>query len=270
MKRFFLIAVLFLALICPNWTMAQPPVPVVKPSLLVPKVLIYGDSQISNSTIMTVRQTLVKELAFTDLYYVVDAETEPMCRDYCNKKQLYLEDNIELGRRLGTSYIILVWLKSKPSSNIEITAVIQSVKVYDDYKRAEISTSVNSLDIADACKALVAKLCPNSARPDFYVKVDQMPTFLGGDLVTFMNWVNERLQYPQAARDRGISGVVLVSFIIEKDGSLSDINILNSPDQSLTNEATRVLKLAPKWQPGKHYGDVVRVKYTMPIRFTIP
>jgi protein TonB len=93
-----------------------------------------------------------------------------------------------------------------------------------------------------------------------------MPTFQGGDLLAFQSWVHERLR----AQDGGVSGVVVVSFIVETDGSLSDINILNSPDQSLTNEATRVLKLAPKWQPGKHYGDVVRVKYTMPIRFTIP
>ena len=266
MKRVLLFAVSFLALLCPNWTMAQPPIPVLKPSLLVPRVIVCADSQISNSTVMAIRQTLVKELVFTDLYCVVDAETEPMCRDYCNKKQIYVDDNLALGRKLGTNYVLLVWLKSKQPSKIEILATIQSLQVYDDCKRAEITTLDSSEEIANSCKTLVKQLCPNSARPDFYVKVDEMPTFQGGDLFAFQSWVHERLQHSQAAQERGVSGVVIVSFIVETDGSMSEITVMNSSDQSFSDKLVRLFSLAPKWQPGKHYGEVVRVKYTVPIR----
>ena len=102
-----------------------------------------------------------------------------------------------------------------------------------------------------------------------FVKVEQMPSFQGGDLMTFRNWVQSRVRYPQIAQENGISGRVLLSFIIEKDGSLTNIQVLQSPDSSLSYEATRVLKQSPKWKPGKQRNQTVRVKYTLPVDFRI-
>lgn len=270
MKRLFLIAVLFVALICPNWTMAQPPIPRPKPSLLVPKIVVRSDRQISDAVVTAMRQTFVKELAFTDLYYIVDAETEASCREYCKQQPISLEDNLKLGRKLGTSYILLVQLNVNPSSNeMLISAQIANLRVYDDYRRAEIKCAANAQDMIDACKRLVKQMCPDSAKPDFYVKVEEMPTFQEGDIIAFQSWLHERLRYPQAAQERGISGVVLVSFIVETDGSMSEITVMRSPDQSLSDEVLRLFNLAPKWQPGKHYGEAVRVKYSIPIMFRL-
>ena len=102
-----------------------------------------------------------------------------------------------------------------------------------------------------------------------FVKVEQMPSFQGGDLMTFRNWVFSKLRYPQIAQENGITGRVLLSFVIEKDGSLTNIQVLQTPDQSLSDEAIRVFKTAPKWKPGKQGDKVVRVKYTVPIDFRI-
>ena len=100
-----------------------------------------------------------------------------------------------------------------------------------------------------------------------FVKVEQMPSFQGGDLNTFRNWVQQNVHYPQIAQENGISGRVLVSFVIEKDGTLTNIQVLQSPDRSLSDEAARVLQKSPKWKPGKQRNQAVRVEYILPVDF---
>ena len=102
-----------------------------------------------------------------------------------------------------------------------------------------------------------------------YVKVEQMPSFQGGDLMTFRNWVMQKVKYPQIAQENNITGRVLLMFVIERDGSLTNIQVLQTPDSSLSDEAIRVLKSSPKWTPGKQRNQAVRVKYTLPIDFRI-
>ena len=102
-----------------------------------------------------------------------------------------------------------------------------------------------------------------------YVKVEKMPTFQGGDLNVFRNWVQSKIQYPKEAMDKGIKGRVVCSFVVEKDGSLTDFDVLQSPDKSLADEVVRILKTSPKWEPGEQRGEKVRVKYTVPIVFSI-
>ena len=102
-----------------------------------------------------------------------------------------------------------------------------------------------------------------------FIKVEKMPTFMGGDLNTFRKWVQERIKYPQIAQENGITGRVVLSFVVEKDGSLTNIQVLQSPDRSLGEEASRVLATSPKWEPGQQSSQKVRVKYTLPVMFQI-
>ena len=102
-----------------------------------------------------------------------------------------------------------------------------------------------------------------------FVKVDKMPSFQDGDLFTFRNWVMMRLRYPKAAYENGVQGRVLLSFVIERDGSLSNIKVLQTPHPSLSDEAVRVVKSSPKWSPGKQGDKIVRVKYTLPVEFRL-
>ena len=104
---------------------------------------------------------------------------------------------------------------------------------------------------------------------EVYLEAEVMPSFQGGDLETFRDWVNSRIQYPQLANENGIQGNVIATFIIEKDGRLTNIEILRSPDRSLSDEVIRVLKLSPSWSPGKVDGVPVRIKYTLPIVFRL-
>ena len=102
-----------------------------------------------------------------------------------------------------------------------------------------------------------------------YIKVQQMPTFQGGDLNAYRNWMQSQLQYPKEAKDKGIKGRVIFSFVVEKDGSVSEFKVLNTPDKLLSAEVERVFKLTPKWEPGEQNGKKVRVKFTAPVSFKL-
>ena len=98
-----------------------------------------------------------------------------------------------------------------------------------------------------------------------FVKVEKMPSFMGGDLNTFRAWVSGEFKIPAIAAENGIQGRVVVKFVIEKDGTIGDIQFLQSPDKVYEDEVRRVLKKTPKWTPGRHRDQIVRVYYILPI-----
>ncbi len=102
-----------------------------------------------------------------------------------------------------------------------------------------------------------------------FLIAETMPSFQGGDLNSFRNWVQREVKFPQIALENGISGRVILTFVIEKDGRLTNIQVLQTPDRSLSEEAIRVLNKSPKWSPGKQRGKTVRVKYTLPVEFRV-
>ena len=102
-----------------------------------------------------------------------------------------------------------------------------------------------------------------------FLRAETMPSFQGGDLNTFRNWVQQNVRFPQIALENGIQGRVTLTFVIERDGSLTNIQVLQTPDRSLSEEAIRVLNKSPKWTPGKQRNQTVRVKYTLPVDFRV-
>lgn len=101
----------------------------------------------------------------------------------------------------------------------------------------------------------------------FYV-VDEMPSFPGGH-GALMSYLASNVKYPTVAQENGAQGRVIVSFVVENDGSLTNIKVSRSVDPSLDREAIRVVKAMPKWKPGKNQGVPVRVKYTVPVIFRL-
>ena len=95
--------------------------------------------------------------------------------------------------------------------------------------------------------------------------VEDMPAFPGN--VT--KWISKNVKYPVLAMENGIQGKVFVQFVIEKDGSITDVKVSRGVDASLDKEAVRVVKAMPKWKPGKQRGKPVRVSYTLPIFFQL-
>ena len=98
--------------------------------------------------------------------------------------------------------------------------------------------------------------------------VEQMPEFPGGQ-AALLKWVSDNMRYPTIAEENGIQGRVVCTFVIERDGSVSDVQVARSIDPSLDKEAVRVLKKMPRWKPGKQKGQPVRVKHTVTVTFKL-
>ena len=103
----------------------------------------------------------------------------------------------------------------------------------------------------------------------FAINVDEKPTFNGGDANEFSKWVNSRLVYPEDAKENGIEGRVTLQFTIDKEGRLGDVKVLSTPDETLAQEAVRVVSSSPKWKPGKQRDRAVKVSYTFPVIYRL-
>ena len=98
--------------------------------------------------------------------------------------------------------------------------------------------------------------------------VEQQPLFPGGP-TALMKYLFENTKYPVVAQENGVQGRVTVQFVVEKDGSISDVHVLRGVDPSLDKEAVRVVKSMPRWTPGKQNGITVRVNYRVPVLFRL-
>ena len=106
------------------------------------------------------------------------------------------------------------------------------------------------------------------AKENAYDVVEQMPEFPGG-MKELLKFLQDNLKYPESAKKNNLQGRVVVQFVVEKDGTPTEFNVVRSVDPDLDAEALRVLKTMPKWKPGMEKGEAVRVKFTVPVAFKL-
>ncbi|MBD9246608.1 energy transducer TonB [Prevotella sp.] len=172
-------------------------------------------------------------------------------------------------------------------SSVKFTAPIikkdSEVKEEDEIKLDEVQKSdkaVGAFTVEgnDEVGGAVLKAKEDIAAPEppkhvveetkIFTVVEQMPMFPGGD-GALMGYLRDNIHYPTVAAENGVQGRVVVGFVVERDGSITDVNILRGVDPSLDREAMRVVKSMPKWTPGKQNGSAVRVKYQVPVSFRL-
>lgn len=137
----------------------------------------------------------------------------------------------------------------------KVTISIADVKGNDE---------ANGKDIADL-KTVVTQAA--EPEPDkVFDMVEQMPVFPGGDL---MKWLLDHTKYPPIAAENGVSGRVIIQFLVDKDGSVTGATVLRPVDPHLDKEALRVVNSQPKWIPGKQNGKAVKVRFTVPVFFKL-
>jgi len=107
-----------------------------------------------------------------------------------------------------------------------------------------------------------------TASDSIHIKVDEMPEFPGGQNA-MLQFISKNIQYPKFAKERGIQGRVVVKFVVQKDGSISNVEVMRSVDEHLDAEVVRLVKSMPNWKPGKHNGEVVNVQYVLPVVFKL-
>ena len=109
---------------------------------------------------------------------------------------------------------------------------------------------------------------PKDEGPVSMAMVEQKPSFPGGDAAMY-KWLNDNIIYPAAASEEGVQGKVTVQFIVEKDGSISHVQVVRGKHPALDAEAARVIRKMPRWTPGRNTGQPVRVTYHLPVQFKL-
>lgn len=174
----------------------------------------------------------------------------------------------------------------KVKSSVKFTAPVirkdNLVKDEDEIKLDEIEKSTKAIgaltvDGNDELGGEVLRIKEEIAPPEppkhvednkIFEVVEQNPTFPGGT-AALMSWLSQNIKYPVIAAENGVKGRVIVQFVVEKDGSITDVVVVKSVDPSLDKEATRVIKNMPHWIPGRQNGSPVRVRFTVPVTFTL-
>lgn len=172
-------------------------------------------------------------------------------------------------------------------SSIKFTAPVikkdSEVRPEDELKTQdqimETKTAIGSFDVKgnDDVNGEVLKAKEVIAQPEppkheeeskVFDVVEQMPSFPGGN-GALLEYLATHVKYPVVAQENGVQGRVIVSFVVEKDGSITDVRVVRSVDPSLDREAARVVSSMPRWTPGKQNGSAVRVKYNVPVMFKL-
>jgi periplasmic protein TonB len=144
-------------------------------------------------------------------------------------------------------------ITEEPIEQVEIT-----IEEIEDYKYAEYAY----------VRPVMTEETPENQTDEPFIIVQKMPEFPGG--VSAMNeFLKRNIKYPQLAKEIGITGTVFISFIVEKDGTLSSQTILKGIGGGCDEEALRVIRMMPKWEPGKQREVPVRVLFNLPVRFTL-
>jgi len=158
----------------------------------------------------------------------------------------------------------------KPDEEVADDEVI---KTQEELTKTDVNISVadvkgtdeiNGQDIGDLNNQIVGE--DTISAP--YAVVEQMPEFPGGERA-LQKFLSSSVKYPRIATENGIQGKVFVNFVVDRSGSISNVKIIRGVDQSLDQEAMRVVKSMPKWIPGKQNGEAVRVSFTVPINFVL-
>lgn len=146
-------------------------------------------------------------------------------------------------------------------SQEELTSTKMAISIAD----VKGNDEANGADIADL-KQVVTQAEPEAEK--VFDMVEQMPTFPGGTQ-ELMSYLGHNIKYPTIAQENGTQGRVIIQFVVERDGTITDVKVARGVDPYLDKEAVRVVKSMPKWIPGKQNGKAVRVKFTVPVMFRL-
>ena len=154
-----------------------------------------------------------------------------------------------------------------PPPEPEIPEILEVVD-YEVEDRIEIEEISETVGVIAQPPPPPAPVVEEVDLDEIFVVVEQAPEFPGGS--TAMNqWLSSNIRYPTIAQENNIQGRVMVQFVVERDGSITDVQIVRGVDPSLDREAIRVTSAMPRWTPGMQRGQPVRVRFTLPVTFRL-
>lgn len=151
---------------------------------------------------------------------------------------------------------------------VEIKPIADVIQIVRNDRKIQTDIPFNEFDEMTPIELVPVE--PESVVDDeVFLVAETMPSFMDGTIETFRAWVMQNVKFPQIALENNIHGRVVLSFVIDKDGRLTNVEVLQAPDRSLAEEAVRVLNKSPKWSPGKQRNQTVRVRFTLPVDFRV-
>ena len=171
---------------------------------------------------------------------------------------------------------IIMMNKKKSNATGHIKYALFVLPAFALLVAGNISCSQDASQTEDAKEEVVAPVSPeakeapadSTAKEEVFMVAEQMPEFPGG-MKELLKFLQENVKYPENAMKNNVQGRVIVQFVVEKDGTLTEFKVARSVDPDLDAEALRVLQTMPKWKPGMQRGKIVRVKFTVPVSFKL-
>ncbi len=154
-----------------------------------------------------------------------------------------------------------------PPKVVEVLNIVDdNVKINDDLKIED--SEADDKTLINVAPVVTAKAEEEKEETEVFFIVEDMPEFPGGEMA-LRTFIANAIKYPVIAQENGIQGKVYVTFVVSKDGTVTNATIARGVDPSLDKEALRVVMSLPKWKPGKQRGKPVNVSYTVPINFVL-
>ncbi len=216
-----------------------------------------------------------KKLLFVEIGLIISLTVTLIAFEWGSKeKQLAaLEENTEI-IELEEMIPITQETPPPPPSAPKIPVLSDQIDIVDDEIEVDDDMFINleddsniGVEIMDYVEGVAEEVVEEEAIP--FQLVENKPSFMGGDANAFSKWVNQRLVYPEIAKENGVQGRVTLQFTVNTDGSVTNVKVLRGVDPSLDKEAVRVVSMSPKWTPGKQRDRAVRVTYTFPVIFQL-
>lgn len=251
------------------------------------KVVVWNISDtnsniaISEATKKIIHENIIEAFVHSVSYEAFECNPDDVI-DYITTNNLNITpSNIikTIGILYKVDFIIFTAIKTtQPSASyndyfVHLSSELINVNTQERVRYADIDIKSRLDEIPDGCNRLLTQLLGEEEmikeeavkkEPPF-MKVEIMPSFMGGDLNTFRAWFVNEFKIPYFAAENGIQGRVVMKFVIEKDGSIGDIEFLQSPHKVYEDEARRVLMKSPRWTPGIQRDREARICYTLPI-----
>lgn len=217
-----------------------------------------------------------KKLLFLEIGLIISLAVVYFAFEWTTKEKQTVEAFEETQVIVETEEMVPITQETPPPppSAPSIPVLSDQIDIVDDEIQVDDDLFMNLEDQADLAvdvKDYVAEVEDEVVEDDAipFMLVEEKPSFMGGDANAFSKWVNERLEYPEIAKENGVQGRVTLQFTVNTDGSVSNVKVLRGVDPSLDKEAVRVVSMSPKWTPGKQRDRAVKVTYTFPVIFQL-
>lgn len=224
-------------------------------------------ADLENKKMLFLEIGLVIALAVAGTAFAISSKPEP--EPYTPPKQDVREQEFEMDRTVQEQQQQPEQQKAKTQVLADVLTIVSNDTKIDtpDLLFSDDASAFDDFEFE------VEEVVENIVEEEIFVTAEEMPTFQGGDLSKFRNWVQSNVKYPQIALENGIQGNVVIQFVVGPDGKMANFKVLQSPDKTLSDATIDVLKKANEmkngWKPGKQRGKPVKVSFTLPVAFKI-